>query len=378
MARTEGVVDEEDVAAEENAREAFIRGTSKKYEEADDAADREDEPDAKAETDDSTDEEPDEDTPADDPDGDAAESAKGSTDDGEDDHPGEESSDDADADETEADGAEATNEGDDEEPEYSDELSDILAKAEVTLDDVTDPIAKKALATKLKQLDGVVTRAAQGLRSYRADEVRLRAEEKYLRENKALAITEMILSTPGLYEEVNERLGKTGDTDQDEAVRIIAKDKRAQAAESIRKEDEADQQNRQRAEHVETYARRLSQKFDVPWEFVERGVEAAILRKQPGDRDLTDREIYDAVKDVSDDYSRHVRAHRREASKVAVQERTASRKGAVAKTPATAASPRPANRQRPKEIDWNNADSRRAPLMDLARRLFPGAKDSDD
>lgn len=381
---------ETEVADDEQATdsESFVRFIEAKYGEKDDARDRaasgdaeeivnvqDDEDEPTTEDDDEGTEEP---TAsghsADAPDGDAAESDEDSTDD-EDDEPPEAKAEDS------SEEVEAEDVDEEEDVEVGDEFRELAEQAAVklTLDDVPAGPARKLVAQRIKELEAMTTRATQDARAYRADEIKFRAEEKFRQENPQHVIAEMLLKDPELFDKVNALMGKADDPDMAEALKTNIESRRNRAADSVRQEDKAREALNARAEHVETYARKLANKTGLPWEFAESAVERALLRKPLNQRDLTDSEVAEAVKLESENYFRHVRAHRREESKKVVQQRTAGRQVTPGrKAPGSASSPKPTNGARPPKIDYNSAESRQAAMMASARRIKPGVRDEDD
>jgi len=378
-----------------DAEQSFIESVAAKYQAEDDAADKaadeaasgddsedeeaQDEQGADADDSDDADEHTDSDTSSDDPDGDDAEPDEDSDEGDAEDHPEEDDSEESeDGDDVEEEDAADDSSEDDDDEEPSEEFQAAAKRLNIplTLEDIEDETARRLVKQKLKGMDAAFTRGMQDLRAYRQDEVRFRAEEQFRKENPDLVIAELLQAGgEELFDKVNARMAKLTDEDSQAAFKIIVDDKRKKAATAIESQIAEGQKLVERADHVETLAKRVAQKAGLPWEFAESAVERALLRKPADKRDLTDEEIREAVKAEADNYQRHVRAHRREASKKTIQERTANRRTTPGtKAPAAAASPKPGAKKKA-TIDYSNEDSRRAPMHDLARKLFPGAKD---
>lgn len=379
----------DDGAQDESGAEQWYASVAAKYEAEDAAGVRSedgiedeaahDEQDAEDGADDAdgTEEDPKAGTSSDDSDGSEDESEAGSTDDDETDHTeGDESEESEESGEAEAEGAE-DGEDDTEEAGVSDETKALLAGkgADLTIEDVPQeyrPIVEK----KLRGIDAAFTRIAQEATAFRRDRTQFEAEQRFRQENPALVIVEMLQAHPELFDEVNAQFDKLDDATQAEAFKIVVKDKRESAVKAVESQYSEEERLYNRAVEVETTAKSLAAKANLPWRLAERAVEAALLRKPAESRDLTDAELQQVIADEAKAYQQETRATTRAASKTLVQQRAAAKKAAppAAKKPASAASPRPvAKKARP--LNHDSEEARQARMMETARRIIPGVRD---
>lgn len=384
---------------------AFIARMADKYDKLDEARERGDEvpgddeeegegeaerkgtTDAHDDSDDDDSEDPETDTSDDDADGPSSESGEGSDETDEGDHTeddeseestDEETTDDEDDDATgEEDAGAGTVEEDEEDAALSEEFAKVAKALEmpVSLDDIKDPTARQLVAKKIKAMDAGYTRAMQHLKSFRDEQATFQAERKFVAENPDLVVIELLRKDPDLIDRVNARMENLGNEDVAKAFEITVRDKRAEATKAITDAYAQQEQLVERANHVESLAKRLAQTAGLPWEFAESAVERELLRRDPGKRDLTDDEVQAIVKAEAKNYNAHVRAHRREATKADVKHRLAGKKPTPGSKPAArAASPKPtAGKQ--KALNWSKEEERHARMMESARRIKPGVRD---
>lgn len=364
----------------------FITAVAKKYEAEDAKESRREDGDDDEEivkdevkkddqTDDTTDddEHTDADTSADASDGKADDSGKDSTDDDEDEHADGKKPEDSADDETADDDEDLDEEEDD---EVSDETKGALKArgADLTLEDVPEEY-RPLVAKKLKSVDAAFTRVMQEATAFRADRAKFDGEERFRKENPDIFVIEMLEADPALLEKVNERFKKLDDPDQAEALKVIAKDKRAEAHSKVKAEIEEGSRWITRGKEVEDRARERAATLKLDWRIAERAIESALLKKPEGKRDLTDEEIDTVIADEAREFVKVDREKRRALSKEIVKGRTESRNAAppAAKRPSGTSSPRPAPAKTPK-IDWSSEESRQAALMTTAKRVHPGAR----
>lgn len=324
-----------------------------------------------------TDEQTESDTSGDDRDGESAESDEDSEEGEESDQTDEESEDDAESDE-DADSEEEDDEG----GEPSDELRSAAAKHSIplTLDDVKDPTARKLVTQKIAAMDAGFTRAMQEATAFRKERTQFQADKKFREENPELVVVELIQAAtekdPQFIEKVQARIDKLEDPDAKEAFKVILGKKREDAQKAVEGEMDASERRLQRADEVETHAKRFATKLGLPWRFAERAVVAALHSKRGDNPDLTNDEIEAAIRAEHKEWDRDMRAIKRDASKKRVVEKTQARKAAppAKKAPPGSASPRP-KPAKAKPYNDDDEDVRHERMMETARRVLPGRRD---
>lgn len=361
--------------------------------EADDAADDgADDGDEAAESDgkegadddsDAADESADSDQADDSSDGDASDSDEDSAEERDDEAPDEESdSEDAEGDE-DADGdkkpdAKKTGKKDGADDDADEDVSDDLKGAAerhgipLTLEDVEDPVAKKVVAARLRQIDAGFTRAMQEARSGRKELAQLRSDKKFRDENAELVITEMLLSGGAeLAERVNKRVEKLEDPDQKTAFEVVVKDKRRSARESVVTEMTDAEQQDTRADTVERLARAEAAKRGLPWRLAERAVVAAMKAdSKTGRVDIGDDDVKAVIFEEFKAYNADLRSGVRDKSRQQVKGKMdAKKKLPPAKRTSSGQSPRP-GAKKPVTVDQDDEDSRLSALDASAKRIL--------
>lgn len=287
----------------------------------------------------------------------------------------EEASEAADEEEHLASGKPATDEDDDDElaefpkpkaKESVEELTEALEAQGVTvkLDDIKDPIARKFVETRLKEMNAGFTRAMQDARSYRAREIAYRAEQRFQENHREDHIVSLLLEDPALGERVNAKLEEMESPTARKAHAVVVKDAQAQArtAEEQRSADE--QKWSERGMIVEQYAMRSAAKLGVPYELgVAESIVAVIQSRTTSDEhgnvikqgDITRAEVDQIIREKAEKYQRSIRAHKREDRKKYIAAKADDAKNAGLKVkPGAGAAPgvgKPATPQTEEEYD---------------------------
>jgi hypothetical protein len=316
------------------------------------------------------------------PDGDAAESAEDSEEDDDTEHPpakGDSVADDAapkDGDDPANDAGEALTDDD-----LTDATKLLNSRgAELKLEDVPEsyrPLVEK----QIRNAKAAFTRVMQEATAFRSERAEFEAERAYLAQHPELAIVELLRKHPELFEKVNELETSIGDdaeagTKFDQRVADTRKQLTDQARERLDAAQATFEQQYERATHIDRLGRDLAAKAGLPWHFGERAILAALGEKPADAQDLTDEEVSKIIAEEAKHLAPAVRKQTRDASKAAVQARTASRKAAPvspAKKPPTASRPAVAAPTKTK-VNPNDRDALEQAMMDSARRIIPGAR----
>lgn len=182
-----------------------------------------------------------------------------------------------------------------EETELAKEARAELAKYGLTvkLEDLPKE-AQAIVKTKLSNMEAAFSRAMMDARSYRKEEAPLKAELQFLRDNKALAIVELIQQHPELEEEINTLLTEATTDTGKKALEITTRDKRASVLKGIEDQAAAVERVEQRADAISTYVKTACTKLNLPLDIVVAAVVNRLNEKPEDKRDLTDEEI-DAI-----------------------------------------------------------------------------------
>ncbi len=276
----------------------------------------------------------------------------------------------------------------DEELELSEDLEAVAARHDipVTLEDITDPVAKKVVKAKLAAIDAGYTRAMQEARSYRSEEAKFRADQRFREENPLLVTAELIESMlekdPEFVSKLQDRLDKNAASDDSKRLfGMDIADARRKAEDAVKADMAKLDRITTRAEEVESYAKKVAGKMGLPWRLAEKEIERALLRKPADQRDLTEKEIAEVIREEAELYSREQRAGKRSASKAHVQQRTETRAAASAsavpqkaRAARGSAIPRPAGGEKKSTYNDDDENSRHEHMMRTARRVMPGRK----
>lgn len=273
------------------------------------------------------------------------------------------SGDDADADDAsdpeideDADAGDDTTAGDADDDDGSGETTDDIKAAlsrqgvKVSLEDIEKTAGEKGVAyikQREKEMQAGFTRAMQDARSYRASEQKARAEEAFRTAQPAQYVVQMVLANPEIAEQVNAILDEIGASPTaKKAHEIVVRDARAQAVKTVTDADAAQEARSTRADQIESYAQKSAQKAGVPFGL---GVEEAVANHILAHGDITEADVDKIVAAKAKEYTNHVRAHRREASREQVQAKVGDRKTAGLKVkPGSGSPPAPAGKATPK------------------------------
>ena len=235
---------------------------------------------------------------------------------------------------------------DDEDEEIDEEFAAAAtaAKVKLTVDDLPEearPLVKK----RIKELEAGFTKAMQDARSYRADEAKFRAEQKFQKENPAEFVADLLLQHPELGDQVNAIIDGITTPATREAHSIVVEKRRADALTATQQQLKQQEVRVARGMELDSYSRTAALKAGVPFEL---GVETAVIAHITANGDITERDIDTIVSAKKAEYERHVRAVRREASKKYVDKKLESRKDTPVVKPGSGNAPAPAAKARPK------------------------------
>lgn len=237
------------------------------------------------------------------------------------------------------------------EPDTDDDLDEEfkeaakLHKVALTVDDLPEearPLVKK----RIKELEAMATRATMDARSYRADEAKFKAEERFRLENPAEYVADLLLTNPDLGEKVNALLDNITSDMQKQAHAIVVKDKRAKALTATEAEQQAHAARAERGLALDSYTRTQALKLGVPMEL---GVETAVIAHIQQHGDIGEKDIDQIVAQKAKEYENHTRAIRREASKKYVAGKVdAIKNGGLKVKPGSGNTPAPSGKAKPK------------------------------
>lgn len=219
-----------------------------------------------------------------------------------------------------------------------DEFTSALEKqgVKIKLDDITDPVARKFIETRLKEMTVGFTRAMQDAREYRKEEVVFRAEQRFQKDHPVDYVLGLLLDTPGLGDQVNAKITEMEQPDGSmsptakKAHDIVVRDAKAQARQAEETEEGQRSQWTQRGTQVEAYAIRAAEQAGVPYDLgIGEAIVALVLSRSEFDAhgtklkqgDVTKAEVDQIIKDKAAVYSRRVRAHKRESRKAYIAQK---------------------------------------------------------
>lgn len=230
-------------------------------------------------------------------------------------------------------------------------FEDALEKQGVTvkLDDIKDPVARKFIETKMRDLEKGFTRAMQEARAYRKDEIQFRAEQRFQKDHRDDFIVSMLLEDPDLGERVNAKLDEMASPTARKAQEVVVRDARAQARTAEEQRIAEDQKWRERGLAVERYATRQAEKAGLPYSLgVGDAVYAVVVSRTLRDKDgnvtqqgdITRAEVDQIIREKAEQYQRSIRAHKREDRKKYIADKAADAKNAGLKVkPGAGAAP---------------------------------------
>lgn len=210
----------------------------------------------------------------------------------------EEEGDEAGEEDGEEEGDEEGEEGEEEEG-LDESLTEALGRhgARLTLDDIKDDKARALVAQRLKEMEAPFTRAMQEATEFRQERAKLRAELRFARENPVDYIVDLLLNDPNAADEekgighlVNKRFDELqGSSTARKAHDVVVADVKKKALEAEQADQSELESRDQRAEAIETYARRAAKKAGIPFN---AGVEEAIaLHIITNKGDITNEQI---------------------------------------------------------------------------------------
>lgn len=170
-----------------------------------------------------------------------------------------------------------------------------LAKAglNITLKDIPAE-ARPLVQKKLDHAQAAVTRALQDATAFRKEKQQFQAEQRFRDEHPEMAIAEILDAKPELIEKVQEHIDKLADPDKKRLFANDVKEARSKALNAIQQAEAQHERVMQRADEMESYIRRASQRLDIPASVVEKAVALELMNKPDNARDLTAQEL-DAI-----------------------------------------------------------------------------------
>lgn len=195
------------------------------------------------------------------------------------------------------------------------------------LDDLP-PEAAAIVKARIEQMRAPFTRAMQEATAFRKEQATLKAELRFIKENPADAIVDMLRANPTLGEAINAKLDELdpdknpGHATVEEARKVVVERRKALAIEAEQREAQALEQSEQRAEQVEAYARRTAGKLGVPYSL---GVEPMIALHVREHGDITREDIDRIVSQQARAYINTLREQKRNKAGQYVKDKLADR-----------------------------------------------------
>jgi hypothetical protein len=166
----------------------------------------------------------------------------------------------------------------------------------------------------------------QEARTYRRDEVALKADLRFQKEHPVDHLVSLLLADPELGERVNEKLTEMESPTARQAHGVVVRDAKAQAKTAEETESATRSQRIERGEQVERYAIRAAEKAGVPYELGIAESIVALVLSRGENGDVTRAEVDQIIKEKAAVYERRVRAHKRESRKAYIAAKAADAK----------------------------------------------------
>jgi hypothetical protein len=155
--------------------------------------------------------------------------------------------------------------------------------------------ARLAFRSRLRQMEAGFGRAMTQAREYRKDESKHRAAREFAEAHPVEHIIELLDGDPKLLDKLNKELTDRDKNASHKKLRELEVKAAKKAIEEKAAKEEADLEKRMtRAQHVETFARKLCRKEGIPYEdAVEEALYAAIVSDP--NRDISDSDLKNLV-----------------------------------------------------------------------------------
>lgn len=211
-----------------------------------------------------------------------------------------------------------------------DEFTSVLTKhgLKTTLEELPEA-ARPLVKRRLDEQSAAFTRAMQDARSYRGEEAKFRAEQKFAAEHPDLFVMELLQKDPALFDKINDLLGEVSTETGKKALEVITKDTRREVLDAVTKAandaKEQDDRRMSRADEMVVYTRKVAQRLDVPERFMMKAVAFELRGKPEDSRDLTNDELEKVLRGAFSEYRAIAGKARTEKEKENIRARTKDR-----------------------------------------------------